>query len=144
MDMQKGGPNMQQPGMHMQGGKGGPGQMGGYQGQPQGAPGQGGPQVPGAGKGAAGGKTGPDAEKLNASQLSAAPPALQKQMLGEQLYVAVAKQQPELAGKITGMMLEMENAELLTFLSDEQGLKMKIEEAMRVLVPQQAQNAPLN
>jgi polyadenylate-binding protein len=45
--------------------------------------------------------------------LTAAPPQQQKQMLGEALYPKIQAQQPELAGKITGMLLEMDNAELL-------------------------------
>jgi len=50
---------------------------------------------------------------VDMSQLSSAPPAQQKQMLGEALYPKIHAQQPELAGKITGMLLEMENSELL-------------------------------
>ena len=46
---------------------------------------------------------------LNAATLAAAPPAVQKQMIGEKLYPAIARYQPELAGKISGMMLEMDN-----------------------------------
>ena len=45
--------------------------------------------------------------------LGSAPPAQQKQMLGEALYPKIHDTQPELAGKITGMLLEMDNAELL-------------------------------
>merc|ERR1712137_1528773 len=70
---------------------------------------------------------------LSAAALAAAPPGVQKQMLGEKLFPQIAKYQPELAGKITGMMLEMDNSELLILLESEQQLKSKIDEAMRVL-----------
>lgn len=70
---------------------------------------------------------------LTASALASAPPTVQKQMLGEKLYPAVAKYQPELAGKITGMMLEMDNSELLILLDSEGQMKSKVDEAMRVL-----------
>merc|ERR1712203_1078840 len=70
---------------------------------------------------------------LNASALAAANPSVQKQMIGEKLYPAIARFQPELAGKITGMMLEMDNSELLILLESEQQLKVKVDEAMIVL-----------
>ena len=70
---------------------------------------------------------------LTAAALAAAPPAVQKQMLGEKLFPAIARLQPELAGKITGMMLEMDNSELLILLESEQQLRFKVEEALRVL-----------
>merc|ERR1719191_1397269 len=70
---------------------------------------------------------------LSAAALAAAPPAMQKQMLGSKLYPAIAKYQPELAGKITGMMLEMDNSELLILLESETQLKNKVDEALRVL-----------
>lgn len=50
---------------------------------------------------------------LTLQTLSAAPPQQQKQMLGEALYPKIQALQPELAGKITGMLLEMDNVELL-------------------------------
>ena len=70
---------------------------------------------------------------LTAAALAAAPPSVQKQMLGEKLFPAIARIQPELAGKITGMMLEMDNSELLILLESESQLRYKVDEAMRVL-----------
>merc|ERR1719311_1079701 len=70
---------------------------------------------------------------LSASALANAPPQVQKQMIGEKLYPAIAKFQPELAGKVTGMMLEMDNSELLMLLESEQQLRSKVNEALQVL-----------
>ncbi|CDJ59018.1 polyadenylate-binding protein, putative [Eimeria maxima] len=70
---------------------------------------------------------------LTAAALAAAQPSMQKQMLGERLFPLIARHQPELAGKITGMMLEMDNSELLILLESESQLKNKIEEALGVL-----------
>jgi polyadenylate-binding protein len=55
----------------------------------------------------------PAAPGLDVSMLQGAPPQQQKQILGEALYPKIHEQQPELAGKITGMLLEMDNTELL-------------------------------
>merc|ERR1719215_1030565 len=71
--------------------------------------------------------------QMTAAALAAAPPAVQKQMIGEKLYPLIAKIKPDQAGKITGMMLEMDNSELLILLESEQQLKAKVDEAMRVL-----------
>jgi polyadenylate-binding protein len=46
-------------------------------------------------------------------QAHATNPGHQKQMLGEAIFPKIAAIQPELAGKITGMLLEMDNAELV-------------------------------
>lgn len=47
------------------------------------------------------------------AQLATVGPAQQKQLLGEALFPKIQVMQPELAGKITGMLLEMENPELV-------------------------------
>jgi polyadenylate-binding protein len=70
---------------------------------------------------------------LTVAALAAAAAPLQKQMIGEKLFPAISRYQPELAGKITGMMLEMDNSELLMLLESEQALRGKVDEAMRVL-----------
>merc|ERR1711962_781797 len=51
-------------------------------------------------------------EPLTATMLAAAPPQEQKQMLGERLFPLIQRMFPDLAGKITGMLLEIDNAEL--------------------------------
>jgi len=75
----------------------------------------------------------PSNAPLNASVLANSPPAVQKQMIGEKLFPAITRIQPELAGKITGMMLEMDNSELLMLLESDAQLKLKVDEALRVL-----------
>jgi polyadenylate-binding protein len=45
--------------------------------------------------------------------IMAAPPPQQKQLLGEALFPKISAMQPKLAGKITGMLLEMDNSELI-------------------------------
>jgi polyadenylate-binding protein len=53
-------------------------------------------------------------------------------MLGEALYPKIHEQQPELAGKITGMLLEMDNAELVNLITDDNALRNKVQEALTV------------
>jgi len=56
-----------------------------------------------------------------------------KQMLGERLYPLVARADPQMAGKITGMLLEMDEAEIFRLLDSEPLLAHKIAEARAVL-----------
>jgi len=71
--------------------------------------------------------------ELTASMLASATPEMQKQMLGERLFPLIQQSQPELAAKITGMLLEMEVAEILTLLDSQSELQAKIQEAIDVL-----------
>jgi len=70
---------------------------------------------------------------LTAASLAAAPQHQQKQMLGERLYPLIHAAEPDLAGKITGMLLEMDNSELLLLLDSQDQLSEKIAEAIKVL-----------
>ena len=79
-------------------------------------------------------------EPLTATMLAAAQPQEQKQMLGERLFPLIQRMFPDLAGKITGMLLEIDNSELLHMLEHHESLKSKVEEAVAVL--QAHQNKP--
>jgi len=72
-------------------------------------------------------------QPFNAATLAAAPPAVQKQMIGEKLFPLIAKIKPDMAGKVTGMMLEMDNSELLMLIESEAQLRSKVTEAISVL-----------
>jgi len=67
------------------------------------------------------------------AMLANADPEQQKQILGERLFPLVQALQPELAGKITGMLLEMDNSEVLLLLDNQEALEAKVEEAIEVL-----------
>jgi len=77
-------------------------------------------------------------EPLTASMLAAAPPQEQKQMLGERLFPLIQGMHANLAGKITGMLLEIDNSELLHMLESHESLRSKVEEAVAVLQAHQA------
>jgi len=80
----------------------------------------------------------PGQDPLTATMLAAAQPQEQKQMLGERLFPLIQRMHPELAGKITGMLLEIDNSELLHMLESQESLKLKVEEAVAVLQAHQA------
>ncbi|GMI65796.1 poly(A) binding protein 7 [Hibiscus trionum] len=71
--------------------------------------------------------------EMLSSMLPAASPEQQKTILGERLYPLVQKHQPDLVPKITGMLLEMDNSELLHLLESPESLAAKVEEAVEVL-----------
>jgi polyadenylate-binding protein len=72
-------------------------------------------------------------EPLDDQALASAPPQQQKNILGERLYPLIYVTQPSQAGKITGMLLEMDNAELLNLIESPDALAQKIDEALIVL-----------
>ncbi|KAI3716026.1 hypothetical protein L6452_23068 [Arctium lappa] len=76
-----------------------------------------------------------------ASALANASPTEQRTMLGENLYPLVEQLEAEAAAKVTGMLLEMDQTEVLHLLESPEALKAKVAEAMDVLrnVSQQQQ-----
>ncbi|KAK8529870.1 hypothetical protein V6N12_060636 [Hibiscus sabdariffa] len=68
-----------------------------------------------------------------ASALANATPDQQRTMLGENLYPLVEQLEPDAAAKVTGMLLEMDQTEVLHLLESPEALKAKVAEAMEVL-----------
>lgn len=75
----------------------------------------------------------PLASGIDPQALAQTDDATAKQMIGERIFPLIQEREPKLAGKITGMLLEMDNTELLNLLEDSQALENKIQEAMAVL-----------
>lgn len=80
-------------------------------------------------------------EPLTSTMLASALPADQKQMLGERLFPLIEQMYSTLAGKITGMLLEIDNSELLHMLEHGEALKAKVDEAVAVLQAHQAKQS---
>ncbi|KAL8230923.1 hypothetical protein R6Q57_000701 [Mikania cordata] len=77
------------------------------------------------------------------SALANASPDQQRTMLGENLYPLVDQLEHENAAKVTGMLLEMDQTEVLHLLESPDALKAKVSEAMEVLKSVQQQgNSP--
>jgi len=67
------------------------------------------------------------------SALANANPEQQRTILGENLYPLVEQLEPNQAAKVTGMLLEMDQTEVLHLLESPDALKSKVAEAMDVL-----------
>ncbi|KAJ9159529.1 hypothetical protein P3X46_025035 [Hevea brasiliensis] len=76
-----------------------------------------------------------------ATALANATPEHQRTMLGENLYPLVEQLEPDAAAKVTGMLLEMDQTEVLHLLESPEALKAKVAEAMEVLRSVQQQQA---
>jgi polyadenylate-binding protein len=88
----------------------------------------------------------PGKRTLDPQQLAMASTASQKQTLGEHLYPIIADMQGmELAGRITGMLLELDNSDLIDMLQahDDGGeeLRKKVDEAVAVIKAHAAKEA---
>lgn len=65
-------------------------------------------------------------------------------MLGESLYPLVERLERDAAAKVTGMLLEMDQTEVLHLLESPEALKAKVAEAMEVLRSVDAQQQSNN
>ena len=65
-----------------------------------------------------------------------------QQQLGERLYPRVQSLRPSLAGKITGMLLELTPAQLLLLLASEDSLRQRVEEAVEIILAAEGTSGP--
>ncbi|VDI49092.1 polyadenylate-binding protein [Mytilus galloprovincialis] len=72
-------------------------------------------------------------ELLTSIMLADAPQQEQKQMLGERLFPLIQRMYADLAKKITGMLLEIDNSELLHILESKESLEAKAVEDLNGL-----------
>ncbi|KAF8683713.1 hypothetical protein HU200_044643 [Digitaria exilis] len=67
------------------------------------------------------------------SYLASAPPQEEKNLLGNRLFPLVERHQPELVNKITGMLLELDNSEVVALLCSSEMLSAKVDECVQLL-----------
>lgn len=79
-------------------------------------------------------------QPISTAALAAASPPEQKRILGERLYPMIAAIESVHAGKVTGMLLEMDNADLLHLLETPEVLSQKVHEAVAVLNEHEAKS----
>ncbi|ESN90470.1 hypothetical protein HELRODRAFT_71154 [Helobdella robusta] len=65
----------------------------------------------------------------------------QKKQLGEKLYPRIYALQPNLASKITGMLMDMGSSYLLNLLASDEQLKQRVSEIMEVIANQSRESA---
>eukprot|EP00033_Pygsuia_biforma_P000106 GCRY01000133.1.p2 GENE.GCRY01000133.1~~GCRY01000133.1.p2 ORF type:complete len:403 (+),score=152.36 GCRY01000133.1:702-1910(+) len=82
------------------------------------------------------------AQSIDLADLSNLDPAAQKQYIGERIFPLVHSINAEVAGKVTGMLLELDNGELIALLEDPTALTEKINEAIQVLKDHQEKHKP--
>jgi polyadenylate-binding protein len=75
----------------------------------------------------------PEDDVFNSENLADLPESKQKNILGERLYPLVERVQPDLAPKITGMLLDMEVSDIIHLIEAPDALSNKINEAVEVL-----------
>merc|ERR1712008_640733 len=75
----------------------------------------------------------PRSRAFDRKHVGSSSPSEQKQMLGERLFPLIQGLFPDMAGKITGMLLEIDNSELVHMLEHKESLSSKVEEAVAVL-----------
>jgi polyadenylate-binding protein len=80
------------------------------------------------------GNAGESKPVINSAMLASMPMDQQKRFLGENLFHLVqAHSSAQYAGKVTGMLLEMDNSELLHLLESPETLKERVDEAVSAI-----------
>ena len=75
------------------------------------------------------------------SRVAEADPSTKKQILGENLFPKVQALASAKAGKITGMLLEMDHADVVESIYNPSALKAGVEEALRILAKSETKAA---